>query len=63
MVNKMNSFQAMVLDKLNDDTKLEIKQLSIDDLPEGEVTIQVAYSSVNFKDGAVAEDNVLLSPM
>jgi acrylyl-CoA reductase (NADPH) len=54
MVNKMNSFQAMVLDKMNDDTKLEIKQLSIDDLPEGEVTIRVAYSSVNFKDGAVA---------
>ena len=36
MVNKMNSFQAMVLDKLNNATKLEIKQLNIDDLPEGE---------------------------
>ena len=50
----MYNFQAMVLDKVNDQTKLEIKQLSIDDLPEGEVTIRVAYSSVNFKDGAVA---------
>ena len=50
----MNTFQAMVLDKVNDQTKLEIKQLSMDDLPEGEVTIRVAYSSVNFKDGAVA---------
>ncbi|MFP5107142.1 acrylyl-CoA reductase family protein [Neobacillus sp. C211] len=50
----MTNFQAMVLDKVNDQTKLEIKQLSMDDLPEGEVTIRVAYSSVNFKDGAVA---------
>src|SRR5690554_3862700 len=44
----------MVLDKVDDQTKLEIRQLSIEDLPDGEVTIQVAYSSVNFKDGAVA---------
>lgn len=50
----MNTFQAMVLDKANDQTKLEIKQLSMEELPKGEVTIQVAYSSVNFKDGLVA---------
>jgi acrylyl-CoA reductase (NADPH) len=50
----MNTFQAMVLDKLGDQTKLEIKQLHMEDLPEGEVTIRVAYSSVNFKDGIVA---------
>jgi acrylyl-CoA reductase (NADPH) len=50
----MTNFQAMVLDKVNDQTKLEIKQLSLEDLPKGDVTIQVAYSSVNFKDGAVA---------
>ena len=53
----MNTFQAMVLDKVNDQTKLEIKQLSIEDLPKGEVTIRVAYSSVNFKDGLVAIQN------
>ena len=29
----------MVLDKVNDQTKLEVKQLSIEDLPKGEVTI------------------------
>ena len=57
MMKKMNTFQAMVLDKVNDQTKLEIKQLSMDDLPEGEVTIRVAYSSVNFKDGLVAIQN------
>lgn len=57
IVEKMNTFQAMVLDKVNDQTKLEIKQLSMDDLPEGEVIIRVAYSSVNFKDGIVAIQN------
>lgn len=44
----------MVLDKVNDQSTLETKQLNMSDLPEGDVTIQVAYSSVNFKDGAVA---------
>jgi acrylyl-CoA reductase (NADPH) len=56
-MKNMNTFQAMVLDKIGDQTKLEIKQLRIDDLSEGEVTIRVAYSSVNFKDGAVAINN------
>jgi acrylyl-CoA reductase (NADPH) len=54
MRKKMNTFQALVLDKIGDQTKLEIKQLRMDDLPDGEVTIRVAYSSVNFKDGLVA---------
>ncbi|MBA9028491.1 acrylyl-CoA reductase family protein [Peribacillus huizhouensis] len=53
----MNTFQAMVLDKIGDQTKLEMKQLSMDDLPDGEVTIRVAYSSVNFKDGIVSIRN------
>lgn len=57
MIKKMNTFQAMVLDKIGDQTKLEMKQLSMDDLPDGEVTIRVAYSSVNFKDGIVSIRN------
>jgi acrylyl-CoA reductase (NADPH) len=60
MIKKMNTFQAMVLDKIGDQTKLEMKQLSMDDLPDGEVTIRVAYSSVNFKDGMVAIKNQLI---
>ncbi|MDN4525920.1 acryloyl-CoA reductase [Fictibacillus fluitans] len=50
----MESFRAMVLDKVDNQTKLEVQQLHLEDLPEGEVTIRVAYSSVNYKDGAVA---------
>ncbi|WP_428911837.1 acryloyl-CoA reductase [Niallia sp. Krafla_26] len=56
----MDPFQAMVLDKVNDQTKLELKQLMIDDLPKGEVTIKIAYSSVNFKDGLVAIKNQMV---
>ncbi|MEK4715775.1 acrylyl-CoA reductase family protein [Sporosarcina sp. FSL K6-5500] len=56
----MDTFQAMVLDKVNGQTKLEIKHLSMDDLPDGEVTIRVAYSSVNFKDGIVSIQNQLV---
>ncbi|WP_018922621.1 acryloyl-CoA reductase [Salsuginibacillus kocurii] len=50
----MDTFNAMVLSKENNEPKLEVKQLTQNDLPEGEVTIRVAYSSVNYKDGAVA---------
>ncbi|WP_198508120.1 acrylyl-CoA reductase family protein [Bacillus sp. FJAT-42315] len=56
----MNTFQALVLDKVNDQTELEVKELTMADLPEGEVTIRVAYSSVNFKDGFVAFENSLV---
>ncbi|UTR13046.1 acryloyl-CoA reductase [Evansella sp. LMS18] len=56
----MDSFKALVLDKVNDQTNLEIKQLTLDDLPEGEVTIKVKYSSVNFKDGIVAVQGQLV---
>ncbi|WP_091660882.1 acrylyl-CoA reductase family protein [Alteribacillus iranensis] len=50
----MSTFQALVLDKKDDQTDLQVKECTLDDLSPGEVTIQVAYSSVNFKDGAVA---------
>ncbi|SET49028.1 putative quinone oxidoreductase, YhdH/YhfP family [Salinibacillus kushneri] len=53
----MNQFKALVLDKSGDQSSLDIRQISMEDLPEGEVTIRVAYSSVNFKDGTVAIQN------
>ncbi|WP_163971084.1 acrylyl-CoA reductase family protein [Oceanobacillus halotolerans] len=56
----MDTFQALVLDKVDDQTTLEVKQLTTADLPEGEVTIRVAYSSVNYKDGIVAIHNQLV---
>lgn len=56
----MNTFQALVLDKVNNQTKLELKKLTLDDIPKDEVTIRVAYSSVNFKDSIVALKNSLV---
>lgn len=53
----METFQALVLNKVNEETTLNIKELTMNDLPEGDVTIRVAYSSVNYKDGLVAIQN------
>ncbi|KSU83392.1 putative quinone oxidoreductase, YhdH/YhfP family [Fictibacillus enclensis] len=50
------SFQAIVLEKNNDQVDITKKELSLDDLLEGEVTIRVAYSSVNYKDGLAAQN-------
>ncbi|MCM3630492.1 acryloyl-CoA reductase [Paenibacillus glycanilyticus] len=50
----MNHYRALVADKEGEEQpKLSIKNLTAADLPEGEVTIRVAYSSVNYKDGMV----------
>jgi len=45
-------FNALVVEK-NDDgkTHADVRQIGLDDLPAGEVTIAVEYSTVNYKDG------------
>jgi putative quinone oxidoreductase, YhdH/YhfP family len=51
----MDHFRALVADNNGtpEQPKLMIRSLTAADLPEGEVTIRVAYSSVNYKDGMV----------
>lgn len=44
-------FKALVLDQVDDQTVSAIKQLEVADLPDEEVLIDVAYSSLNYKDG------------
>ena len=44
-------FTAYVVDKLADRVEGRIDILSPENLPAGEVTIKVAYSSLNYKDG------------
>lgn len=46
-------FNALVVDKDQDSgkTSAAVRQISLDDLPEGEVTVAVDYSTVNYKDG------------
>ncbi|MFC3041725.1 acryloyl-CoA reductase [Virgibacillus xinjiangensis] len=49
----MDQFQALVLDKEKENGQLKVKQCDQSDLPDGDVTIRVAYSSVNYKDAIV----------
>lgn len=45
-----DSFKAMVLTQEDDETRHEVKELTLDDLPEGDILVGIDYSSLNFKD-------------
>ncbi len=47
----MTSFRAYVIDKPDGQYKVEVKSLSDADLMDGDVTIRVTHSTVNYKDG------------
>ena len=48
----MERFRAYVAERADDGTVARgLRELTGDDLPDGEVTVRVAYSSVNYKDG------------
>jgi acrylyl-CoA reductase (NADPH) len=52
MEEHMDQFKAIVIDRDEDKKQsVEIKTLTQADLMEGDVTVKVAYSTVNFKDG------------
>ena len=43
-------FRALVAEREGDEVRRSLRDLGTDDLPEGDVTIRVAWSSVNYKD-------------
>lgn len=45
-----DSFKAMVLTQADEETRHEVKNLTLEDLPEGNVLVGIKYSSLNFKD-------------
>jgi acrylyl-CoA reductase (NADPH) len=45
-----DTFRAFVAERHDDDVTREVRTLTAADLPDGEVTVQVAWSSVNYKD-------------
>jgi len=51
------TFRALVVSKEGDNFVREIKEKSIDELPEGDVLINVKYSSLNYKDALSAIGN------
>lgn len=50
-------FKALVVNKTDEDFSVNVESLSFNDLPEGDVTIRVHYSSVNYKDGLASIPN------
>lgn len=53
----MKSFRALVVEQTEEQHSISMKELTIDDLMKGDVTIHVAYSSVNYKDGLACTPN------
>jgi acrylyl-CoA reductase (NADPH) len=47
----MDTFKALIVDQKEGETMATIQKLGRADLPEGDVTVVVAYSSLNYKDG------------
>ncbi len=50
-------FRAFVVNKTESSFETGLKDLTLDDLPTGEVLIKVAYSGVNYKDGLATLPN------
>ncbi|OBR64017.1 quinone oxidoreductase [Paenibacillus oryzae] len=50
-------FSALVVNKTEESFSVNIESLSFNDLPDGDVTIRVHYSSVNYKDGLASTPN------
>lgn len=44
-------FRGLLIDKQDGQQTVAVQMLSEDSLPEGDVTVRVAYSSLNYKDG------------
>ncbi len=51
------SFRAFLVEKREDSFSAGVQELTMDDLPAGDVLIRVAYSSVNYKDGLASIPN------
>ena len=53
----MDTFRALVANQDGDRITASVKTLSLSDLPPGDVTIRVLYSSVNYKDALALTPN------
>jgi acrylyl-CoA reductase (NADPH) len=50
MTDVPQRFRALVAEQDGDDVRRSLRELAADDLPEGDVTVRVGWSSVNYKD-------------
>jgi putative YhdH/YhfP family quinone oxidoreductase len=53
-MNSPTSYRAMVVEKLDGNVRREVRALARDQLPSGDVIVEVAYSSLNYKDALAA---------
>lgn len=53
----MSQFNAVVIEDVEGKAKVGLKQLSLADLPDNDVLVEVAYSTVNYKDGLALAGN------
>ena len=44
-------FKGILIDKDDNGYRATLQEINDDQLPEGDVTVRVAYSTLNFKDG------------
>jgi putative YhdH/YhfP family quinone oxidoreductase len=56
-MSESNTFQALVTEKNEQGFKSNIHTRHMDDLPAGDVTVRVSYSSLNYKDALSASGN------
>jgi acrylyl-CoA reductase (NADPH) len=47
-------FRAYMVDKRDGQFTRGVREMSVDELPEGSVTVRIAFSAVNYKDGLAA---------
>jgi len=53
------TFKAVLLEQGDDDkVSASIKDVGVDALPDGDVTVAVEYSTINYKDGLVVNGNI-----
>ena len=52
------SFKALVLDQTDDEFSAAFRDVAVSDLPDGDVTVAIEYSTINYKDGLVINGNV-----
>jgi putative YhdH/YhfP family quinone oxidoreductase len=50
----MTVFRAFIVERRGEETHGEVRELRADDLPDGDVTVRVAWSGVNYKDALAA---------
>ena len=47
----MESFEALMISKEGEGQKVEWRRMALDDLMEGDVTVRVTHTTINYKDG------------